>query len=62
MITEWFSLQAYATTLGYDIYISHFDFLSPDGSQLIVAQNDGDGHIAIVDTRTRFVWHYFLIR
>ncbi|XP_072017398.1 WD repeat-containing protein 76-like [Amphiura filiformis] len=45
--------EAYATTPGLDIYISHFDFLSPDGSQLIVAQNNGEGHVAIVDTRTR---------
>ncbi|XP_071795385.1 WD repeat-containing protein 76-like isoform X1 [Asterias amurensis] len=46
--------EVYTTDVNEDIYCSHFDFLSPDGSKLLVSQNYcRQGHVQINDSRLR---------
>ncbi|XP_072017748.1 WD repeat-containing protein 76-like [Amphiura filiformis] len=45
--------EVYATPDDDDIWITGFDFLTPDGSQLLVSQNNRLGFLAVVDTRKR---------
>ncbi|XP_077864675.1 WD repeat-containing protein 76-like [Saccoglossus kowalevskii] len=42
-----------SSTVGLDVWYSHFDFLSPSGDVLVLAHNENnEGSIAVVDTRT----------
>ncbi|XP_033108047.1 WD repeat-containing protein 76-like isoform X2 [Anneissia japonica] len=44
--------DVYCTNPDEDQWLSYFDFLSPDGSQLLIGQNMKAGYAALIDRRT----------
>ncbi|XP_022099517.1 WD repeat-containing protein 76-like isoform X2 [Acanthaster planci] len=45
--------EIHTTDVDDDVFLNHFDFLSPDGMKLLVAQNQQKGYVQVVDARVR---------